>query len=332
MQKQIEPVPNSPSHLPATLAESAVEGDEKLPVFPELLIAESGSPVAQRRKNYGQRKTHGFRAQLLAYAEADGLWDAGSAGNKVTRPVWMVLGCSEHEAAPFVANLQMGRAADVVPEHSWSSKTPERFEIQRSARFVYRKEVLPAGVVVKVFHPELFRRDPGMVDTQEASFLLLPDRAWCEAQSLDVTGALAHVRRAGFLWPVAALRELLPIAPLFLAYLNRRTRCPLIPDAAFALQVLVGALANGMASRAGTENRHAEEVPWTRGAFGYREHRVTWVNALPGVAFKAKQTDLEPFLADMIDRYLALAPAVKKPEAKRAISKAQRAGQDVTLG
>lgn len=304
--------------------------EEPLPVFPELVIAENGSPVVRARR-YGVRKTHGFRAQLLAYAEADGLWDAGSARDRVTRPVWMVLGCSEHEAAPFIANLQMGRAADVAPERGgYSSRTPERFEILRSAKFVYRKEVLPAGVVVKVFHPELFRRDPGMVDPATARFLLLPDRAWCEAQALDVAGALGHVRRAGFLWPVSALRELLPIAPLFLAFLNRRTRCPLIPDAAFALQVLAGALANGMASRAGTEDRYAEKVPWTRGSFGYKEHRVTWVNALPGVAFQAKQAELEPFLADMIDRYLTLAPAAKKPAATRAITKAHRAGEGVS--
>lgn len=299
--------------------DATTTAEPAMPVFPELLIAESGSPVAKGRRNRA-RKTHGFRAQLLAYAEADGLWDAGSAGTKVTRPVWMVLGCSEHEAGPFVANLQMGRAADMVPEQSWSSKVPERFEIQRSARFVYRREALPAGVVVKVYHPDLFRRDPGMVDPKEARFLLLPDRAWCEAQPLDVVGAVGHVRRAGYDWPVAALRELLPIAPLFLAFLNRRTRVPLIPDAAFALQVLVGALANGMASRAEVENRYtAEEVPWTRGAFGYREHRVEWVNALPGVAFKATQADLEPFLADMIDRYLSLAPAVKRPTVKRTM-------------
>jgi len=301
-----------------------------LPVFPELVIAENGSPVERARRR-GVQKTHGFRAQLLAYAEADGLWDVGAKGKgiKLTRPVWMVLGCSEHEAGPFVANLQMGRAAEVVPAQNWA-KTSERFEILRSAKFVYRKEVLPAGVVVKVFHPELFRRDPGMVDTKETRFLLIPDRGWCEGQALDAVGAVGHVRRAGFDWPVAALRELLPIAPLFLAFLNRRTRCPLIPDAAFALQVLTGALANGMASRAAPEDKyHAPEVSWTRGSFGYQEHRVEWVNALPGVAFQAKQADLEPFLADMIDRYLRLAPAVKKAPAKRAITKARRATEEV---
>lgn len=284
--------------------------NDDAPIFPDLFIADD-------RVTRVEGKGHAFRATLFAHACADGMWESGTIGDRVYRPVWMLLGCSENEAAAVRMNLQMGRPG-LVPtgEEHGGRPTYFRYELMARAKYTVRKEAHPEGVVVKAYLPALFRRDPGMIDGDTARFILLPDRQLLQAQKLAAGPAVTHVRKVGCPWSVEVLRALVPYAPLFLAYLNRRTRCPLLPDLAFALQVLVGSLDKGFATRAASC-----PGPWKTGLFGYTETNVEHVGAMPGIAFMATKGELEPFLAEQVARYLKQAPIttfIGKTASKRA--------------
>jgi hypothetical protein len=300
---------------PRSAFESRPQETTKPTVFPDIVI---GSDVKIVRR--GGIKGHAFRATLFAYAHADGLWDSGAKYDNVIKPVWMILGCSEHEAAAVKMNLQLGRPALLATEERHRGTIYTKFELPKSAKHVIRREVFEEGVVLKCYLPDLFKRDPGAVMSSTAKFILLADRALCEASSLPVGAAVRHVRAVGYSWPGEVLARLAPVAPLFLAALNRRTRCPLLPDAAFALQVLVGALERGFAT-----TDKAVKGPWEGGRFGYAETRVEHVNALPGVAFKAQKPELEPFLADQVARYLRVAALPKSAPEPRPLPKTERA-------
>ena len=77
------------------------------------------------------KKGRSFGAGLLAWVEADGLWEGGDADTEVRRPVYAVFACDEGSAPFFRANVRLGRRVD-VPDgetgnqyHRWP-KTAER--------------------------------------------------------------------------------------------------------------------------------------------------------------------------------------------------------------
>lgn len=244
-------------------------------------------------------KGRSFQATLLAHVNADALWAGGGTATEVTRPVWMMLGGSDNELRPFVANLQTGRKAD----HPGGSKYQgtSRFEVLKSAGYHYAWQRTPVGTAVTIFLPDLFRLDPGMVDPKGIQFCLLPSRDWVTPPDPQAEAFLAKLKVPT---EDPAVLHALTLAPLFIAYLDRRTRCPLIPDPRFYALVLVQALTKGLASW--SVNDHFGSRNWgEHRELSYREHSTTNVGYARGLVFKSTHEEFEAFLAEQVKLFFA---------------------------
>ena len=257
-------------------------------------------------------KGRSFRGDLLAWVEADGLWAGGGADTETHRPVFAVFACADGEASAFTANLRCGRRCEAVSERYRSrSNKPDRWEFLRGGDYQYgmQRHVSVGATAIQVTMPPLMRIDGvGMVEKEGAAFVVLPTRAWAERQTFDDEAVLRHLEAVKVGPYPHQLREHFPrlgaTAALFAAYLDRRTRCPLIPDVRFYAQVMVAALDGGLAS-IGVERNPYGEVPWgVARALGYTEHHLADAGLLAGVAFKSDHERLEVFLAGEAARFM----------------------------
>jgi hypothetical protein len=212
-------------------------------------------------------KGRSFSATCIGFATADSLWESG--GNTI-RPTWAMFAGSETELRPFMANLRLGRKAELLKEsHNRRGGDDKRLEFLKSAGYQITWQREAEGSIDTIFYPDLFRLDPGMVDPEGIKFVLLAPTDWSDAQQVDGTAAVRHVQammkgpklrerdyrleeRAAKL-DGAYLSSLVPTAYLFAAYLDRRTRCPLVADGRFYLQLLLAALDGGFASLPGSK-------------------------------------------------------------------------------
>jgi hypothetical protein len=224
-------------------------------------------------------KGRSFRATLVSYVEARRLWPAG---NDTIRPVHMTLAGSDQELRPFVANLRTGKKAVC------GYKSRERYEVLKSAGFQCAWQRTSKGSVVTLFAPDLFCLDPGMVDPKGVSFVMLPARAWLKPTAVALPPCVPEERA----------EDVLRSASLFIAYLDRRTRCPLIPDERFYVQVLANALDQGLASFS-RKNRYASS--WGEGSLV--EVGTEDAGLAPGILFSSTHETLETFLAEQVKTY-----------------------------
>jgi hypothetical protein len=81
---------------------------------------------------------------------------------------------------------------------------------------------------------------------------------------------------------------------------DRRTRCPLIPDPRFYVQVLAHALDQGLASWSNGD-RWARE--WGAHDATFKEVETDAVGLAPGVVFNASHETLETFLAEQVKAF-----------------------------
>lgn len=245
-------------------------------------------------------KGRSFSATLLSFVTADNLWSGGQTSTDVVRPVWMLLGGSDNELRPFVANLRTGRKAEYKAGYSRRSK--EKFEVLKSSRFCAAWNRTPVGSTCLLYEPDLFRLDPGMVDPKGASFCLLPEDSWINHVSVEDK---AREFAASLAIPEEKREELLALAPIFIAYLDRRTRCPLIPDQRFYIQVLAAALSQGYASLSKDKGyTYYSERNWgVHSRMGFLEVETSTVGLKPGLAFDANHASLEGFLAEQVQLY-----------------------------
>lgn len=229
-------------------------------------------------------KGRSFRATLLSYVEAGVLWPRG---NDTFRPVHMTLAGSDNELRPFVANLRTGKKAVA------GYKGREKYEVLKSAGFQCAWQRHALGSLVTIFAPDLFCLDPGMVDPKGVSFVLLPSREWLKPSSVALPACV----------PEAQADDVRALAPLFIAYLDRRTRCPLIPDERFYAQVLANALEQGLA----TFSRKTEygNTEWGVHGRGFREVGIEDAGYARGVLFHASHETLEAFLAEQVKTYFS---------------------------
>lgn len=258
------------------------------------------------------QKGRSFRATPVAMVTANALWDEGLNG-KTIRPVWAMFAGTEQQLRPFVANLKAGRKAE--PSNNHRGGDDDRLEFLRSVGFVTSWQREPEGSLVTLFHPELFRLDPGLVDPQAIRFVLLVPADWSDAQGVDVTSAVRHVHSLAPQLDVSYLSRLVPTAYLFAAYLDRRTRCPLVADGRFYLQLLVAALDVGFASLPGSDLKYNPD----RGEWGHhRSHcfnvqlggsydrlQLGDVGLAQAISFKASHESFESFLAEQVTSYFA---------------------------
>lgn len=217
-----------------------------------------------------------------------------------------MLAASEDELRPFVANLRCGRPA----VFAGGGRTEQKFECLKTAGYRWTMQRTTEGAVTTFFLPDLFCLDPGMVDPKGVGFVVLPPKEWLAEQDLPSSDAVAHVLRLGYerpgkyaddAYPESAeehLAALTPVAALWCAYLDRRTRCPLIADTRWYLQVLVAALERGIAQQA-----RARRYDRKYRAGGFHEHGVADVGLVAPVLCHCSHEVLEAFLAEQVATY-----------------------------
>jgi hypothetical protein len=250
-------------------------------------------------------KGRSFTASLLCSIKADGLWSGGGATTDATRPVYFMIATGEEQIRPFVTNLQMGKKAIVPTSGYGRQKASFTLEVLRSAGYSWSYQKTADGTIATAYLADLFRLDPGMVDPDGIAFVLAPPTAWVERYPWDTRPAVDHVLKLGTKAQPEQLERLAPLAPLFCAYLDRRTRCPLLKDARFYLQLMVACLEAGIASVSEVERWHRPEgVEWMmHSRLGYQETDVESVGLVPGLAFKSYHESFEPVLAAQVERF-----------------------------
>jgi len=270
------------------------------------------------------KKGRSFRATAVALATADGLW---SPGGSTIRPVYATFAGTEQELKSFVANLRAGKKAEKASNYRRGSDK-ERLEFLRTVKYHVAWQREAEGALVTVYHPELFSMDPGLIDPEGVRFCLFVPADWAAAQQLDRQSPVEHVTRL----PLALhdyqresrdrlltrefLEALVPTAYLFAVYLDRRTRCPLVADGRFYLQLLVAALDKGLASFPGSDLVYHRS--YHRG-WGYQEGRgfdlefgerfrdalLEYIGLRHAIAFSASHPVFEAFLAEQVTTFFA---------------------------
>lgn len=246
-------------------------------------------------------KGRSFTATLIASVNADGLWEKSTGSSDASRPVWIMLGGTDNELRPFIANLQLGRKAEATARGY--SKKGERFEVLKSTGFQTAWQRTTSGSVATMFLPEMFQLDPGMVDPTGVMFVILP-----EARVLNETplnqDVLAYLRAVCPDVPAEYQEWVVRMSPLFIAYLDRRTRCPLVPDPRFYAQCMANALKEGIASLGSEEFHSYNRGEWGKHlGFRFKEYNTKAVGLASGIACRSSHATLEKFLAEQVKVY-----------------------------
>ena len=249
-----------------------------------------------------------FRATLLASVEADLLWPGGQTASDNLRPVWAMFGGSDQELRAFMANLTLGRKAHFPkPSNDYSRRKVNCLEILKSAGYQITWQREEEGSLATIFLPDLFQIDPGMVDPAGARFVLLPTKTWAHTQSLDIPSLVAHANLCNYQeFSPEQLAAWAPMSFLFAAYLDRRTRCPLVADGRFYYQLMLSCLEHGLASFATTPNRYSEEFFGQHPKQQYHENDTSSVGLLPGLAFNSNHETLDALLAREVALFFKL--------------------------
>lgn len=268
-----------------------------------------------------------FRASLIGYAVADAIWEFGTGGgDKSVRPIWISFACSEGESRPFTANLRLGRKAMIYNLSGFNNKHTNYVELLKSADYEYTTQRFAEGIVTTAFLPDLFRMDPGMVDPKGIRFVVLPSQEWAASQLVDTKAILTHLHGLGYIdrglddrgkkrdqygkavWATKAQAvELSKIASLFVAYLDRRSRVPLIQDVRFHVQLLIACLKQGLATMPCESQRsyYRDEDFGVHSKFRFSSVGLDKAGLVQGLAFSANHTELETLLAEEVARFLS---------------------------
>lgn len=316
-----------------------------------LVIAPKDDAAGATRRRRTAAKSRRFKAELIAYVEADGLWKGGEASTQHIRPVWLMVAGTDQEMPAFAANLRAGRKAELVKDHANSSSSATCLELLRSAGYRYTWQYLSLDnlrcAVLTAYLPELCQFDPGLVDPALVAFVMLPPRWWVEEQRATLVAdtalcaellahadrlGLTHTTRWGHVFNPDEVLALAPVATLFAGYLDRRTSKPLPPDAAFALHLYLHALRAGVAglSRPSDTRRLPADEPWAWARAlptAYEEAWTEQAGLLPGLACLVTRTDLDTFLAQQVQAYVALCAGDASTPARAGSA----AGRDVQL-
>jgi hypothetical protein len=252
-------------------------------------------------------KGRSFSATLLASVEADLLWPGGHTAGETIRPVWAMFAGSDQEMKAFVANLTMGRKATMPRDGYYRRGKEERMEFLKSARYQQFAQRMPEGTVVTVYLQDLFQIDPGMVDPDGIRFILLPTQEWDSEQKIDHRPLYEHVVQCGYSLTEEFIADLAPTSYLFAAYVDRRTRCPLVADPKFYMQLMLACLQNGLATFAAPRDAYYND----KLGFGvhqnkmYVEYETSDVGLRPGIAFNSDHMQFEELLAEQAALFLA---------------------------
>jgi hypothetical protein len=221
------------------------------------------------------KKGRSFSARCVALVVADRL--CGFGGNTI-RPVWAQFIGSDPELRPFMTNLKLGRKAEPA-EGRRRGGDAERLEFLKGGNWQISWQREPEGTIATIYHPEIFRLDPGMVDPAGAKFIMLVPAWWVAAQGMPEGDAVAH---------------------LFAAMLDRRTRCPLVNDGAFYRQLLAAALDSDTMLAFEPDDRKPAYAHGRFVAEGLEDAGIA-----RAIAFESTHERLETFLAEQVATFFA---------------------------
>jgi hypothetical protein len=193
------------------------------------------------------------------------------------------------------ANLGLG-------SHLYDERGDSAFEVLKSEKFVSAFQIEPEGTILSLHHPDLFRLDPGFVDPEGIQFLiLLPTYLKGEPTSDSVS----HVKRVFPGVEESDILSLRALAPYFAAYLDRRTRFPLVVDERFYLQLLVASLGEGFASLADSDNLYSRSSDkfGVHPGHGFVAQGLNTMGFEPALSFRAGHENFGVFLSEEVRKY-----------------------------
>jgi hypothetical protein len=112
------------------------------------LTIEPKAPAPGGRPSRNPPKTRRFHVTYLAHLCANAWWSGGQAAADATRPAWLLFAATERAARPFVANLQTGHRAALVPYRPDGTFTPSpvaQLELLKSAGYRFLWQRLTGG-------------------------------------------------------------------------------------------------------------------------------------------------------------------------------------------
>jgi hypothetical protein len=254
-------------------------------------------------------KGRSFAAVCVGTIEADSLWDGGQTATENMRPVWALFAGSDAELRPFMANLRTGRKAQFIKGTGYYGKKQERLETLRSAGYQIAWQREAEGSLATMYLPEIFQIDPGMVDTREVRFIVLPSVDWAPAQIIDPGPIVQHARKLGGPLGSEEIAALVPLAFLFCAYLDRRTRRPIYSDGRFHMQLLLACLTQGLASWPTDDSyrwRPDREKFGRHSHFQFRQTTTEAARVGEGLAFHATHEQVDTILAEQVQQFFAV--------------------------
>jgi hypothetical protein len=301
------------------------------------LVIEPKTPEAARSRRTTPPKTRRFQVSYLAHLCANAWWSSGQTVADTTRPAWLLFAATERAARPFVANLQTGHKAALVPYRPDQAFTPSpvaQVELLKSAGYRFLWQRLTGGAdgplaLVTAYLPELFVLDPGLIDPAGISFLALTptwwaareaavlrrDTATCAAISRHLRTLAAGHQEAWRTWDAATLLDRVPQALLCMSYVERRTTRPLIATPAFSLQLFLAGLEEGLwtlpqptaAGQARPLSTPEDAWRWARhpGSTPVVTYGTEAAGLEPIVACRTTHAALDTFLAAQVTCYFA---------------------------
>jgi len=223
-----------------------------------------------RRRRY-LPKGRSFGAQLIACQMAHGFWE-GSERDPL-RPTFALFATSRQEAGPFLVNLRRGRRIRATGI-GYDSKGGWPIEFLKSADYSFNEQKVDAvtftnedegtattqpGTLIEVFLRPCFEFKPGMHDPDEVCFVLSlsAERLRLESERTPQRGVDVLLRRYNFEetrkhWYEAPPYDRATVVAeglRFAAALNERCLLPIPPEPLFCANLLLSALAKGMAKR-----------------------------------------------------------------------------------
>lgn len=251
------------------------------------------------------KKSRCFGGTCLGMFFANFLYEEGYSGKNL-RPIWALFAGTDTELKPFMANLRCGRKASIP-----NKKGSNSIEFLKGGKFNVSWLRYEEGSLATIYHPELFRLDPGIVDPLMVKFVLVVPEDWAYAQTGLDPSAVDHVLnvKKAEEWSLPLTQEeldqLLPTAYLFAAYLDRRTSIPLLTDAKFYLQLLCAALEEGLASFSyegtnyntwGVSKKIGFQFTSSPDSYSWDTTDLRAINIRTAIAFAASQVAFEEFI------------------------------------
>lgn len=181
------------------------------------------------------KKGRAFSATMLNCIVANQFWPEGKINEtKVSRPVYASFAGTEAELRAFIANLRSGRKAQSANSSSyrWNHNT---FEFLRSIKYRFLWQKHQEGSICTVFLPDLFIIDPGIIESDEIKFIMLPTLETIQNQVITIS----HPETISYYekYHKNYGPNEVALATLFSIMLSRRISLPYPADPKFFLQL-----------------------------------------------------------------------------------------------